>query len=132
MATAAPAGKQPPAPPRPRKVGLSGPTNAGKTTYCAILERALTDPKCTVQTHAPGQETARSYSEQISTAISQGVFPSKTVFKESSEKLYFGMSKGGVTLELYFYDPPGELFEPTANPSLRQEARNQLYQHMRD
>ena len=98
----------------PARVGLLGPTYSGKTTYFAVLDRALRDLDWRVEVQNPNaDDPARSFLiNDIRRYINRGYFPKKTPDHIPDQGLYFRVSKGKRVFELNFFDPPGEIFEP--------------------
>jgi len=108
------------------KVGLIGPTNVGKTTYFAVLDRALRDRNWKVEIYGDDPEAVDRgiFINDIRSDLNKGAFPHKTKVSDNLEQLSFRISKElppgqkrrGPPLppiELTFYDPAGELFEPS-------------------
>ena len=108
------------------KVGLIGPTNVGKTTYFAVLDRALRDRNWKVEIYGddPKAVDRGIFINDIRSDLNKGAFPHKTKVSDNLEQLSFRISKElppgqkrrGPPLppiELTFYDPAGELFEPS-------------------
>jgi hypothetical protein len=115
-------------------VGLIGPPKAGKTTFFAVLDRALRDLDWNVEIHGDGDDSSRQTHESIRYAVNSGYYPDKTPdFKSESARLFFRISKGDESLELSFYDPAGELFMPTPAPKPNYAvAREKLFQHLKE
>lgn len=99
------------------RVGLIGPTYAGKTTYFAVLDRALRDLDWRVEPQSGARrESSTRLLNYIRQHMNQGYFPPKTPDRIPTDGLFFsvtkGMGKGRQHFDLNFFDPPGEIFEP--------------------
>jgi len=126
------------------KVGLIGPANAGKTTYFAVLDRALRDRDWKVEVYGDDPKDAErgSLINKIRRDLYKGAFPRTTKVGDKVEQLIFHISKGTRSgkkgrfnvdeLDLAFYDPPGELFEPSPSQDQYNTSRERLFKHMKD
>jgi len=94
------------------RVGLLGPTYVGKTTYFAVLDRALRDLDWRVEPHDSAGAKSSHLLNHIRRHLDNGYFPPKTKDQVPNEGLYFRVSKDNKVFELNFFDPPGEIFEP--------------------
>ncbi|MGI8756515.1 MAG: TRAFAC clade GTPase domain-containing protein [Acidimicrobiales bacterium] len=118
-------------------VGMIGPTSVGKTTYFAVLDRALEDRGWTVDLGATGADIAgqRAFGEEIRRNVRvNGRWPRKTQpTNPQPDRLSLRISNNaGVEVGLSFYDPAGELFDPGRDSRVYELQRNQVFDHMRD
>lgn len=114
----------------PANVGLLGPQNAGKTTFLAVLERALRDREWQVGVD-PGAGN-RHLLDEIRSSLNSGYWPGKTLVKGRSDDFKLHLRQGERQFDLSFYDPPGELFELNDEPDAidAAQARESYFQHL--
>jgi len=112
------------------RVGLLGGSYAGKTTYFAALDRALKNRDWRVLPFIEnGKLASQHLQETCGEYLDDGYFPEKTPDQIPSEGLYYHISKGKWTIELAFYDPPGEMFEPGTTSN--QDVQKVVFDSMR-
>jgi GTP-binding protein EngB required for normal cell division len=97
------------------KIAILGEPNTGKSTFFAVLDRALRDKGFTISNEG-GEKAGERWLYQQRRYIARGYFPPRT--KATAKK----MDGAQITItsphqdryRLNFIDPPGELFENTS------------------
>ena len=98
-----------------------GGTNVGKTTFFAVLDRALRDQGFSLHAQREASEAASTeltgsqFLYRIREHLTQGYFPLSTSPLARPASFEFTITGPGPlgTITLSFLDPPGEAFEPT-------------------
>ncbi len=115
-------------------IGLLGPTGVGKTTYLAVLEAAFVKQGCNVDISSdmPDPRQSTSLSRATIQLTNQANWPAKTDPLAALENLFMRVTKDGrPVVNISFFDPGGELFEPGVAESKPQfDQLNALYAHI--
>lgn len=113
------------------QVGLIGPTNVGKTTYFAVLDRALEINQWLVDIYGDDSKADTEQLNNLRVRINHGYFPEKTQAGRESKRAIFRISrKLGPSFDLTFYDPAGELFESSDASAEYTEERERIFAYL--